>query len=695
MGNICTFEVRAADAPPQWVMDRLEGVIRLPGVPPPKLPGVIPKLPGVPPAAKRRVTLFDLECYPNYFLTKFQDYETGKRTEFPMWPGKALDIQGVLHMISSCTLVGFNSDHYDCPMLSLALTGATCEQLKAANDAIIVGGLKPWQFRDTYQCYMPSDTDHYDISEVTPGVKISLKLYGGRAHSKRIQDLPIDPSHSITPFQRVQLSQYCGNDLDTTGDVLRTIMPRVELRVALSKQYGVDLRSKSDAQIAEAVIKAQLGFKPQKRFVPHGHSFRYRPPGFISFQTSQMQEIFRTVLAGEFIVSDKDQVDGEYEDSQGKKVKTGIIIPDAIKAIRVKMGGSVYKFGIGGLHSQESKAAHYAIPGVNSLSEHDALSFYPSMILILGVFPEQLGAKFLEIYRNIYDNRVKAKHAIPVLQEKLKTLTDAAEIAKVKQELADAKVINDSSKLSLNGTFGKLGSKYSILFAPEQLIQITITGQLLLLMLIESLEICKIPVVSANTDGIVLKTPVGMEWLRDHCIKQWETVTGIEIETNEYSSIFSQNVNNYIAFKPDGSSKAKGFFTKPGISENKTPHRAICADAVIAYLGKGIPIERTVMECQDIRKFLTVRNVKGGGIKRYVGTDEAPAERVDELGKVVRWVYRKGETTGIYYKTNGNQVADSVGAWPVMELPDTLPDWIDYDYYIRHAKEMLIDLGVS
>lgn len=671
----------------------------------PKLPGFIPqRSASIPPAetVARRVTLFDTECYRNYWLIKFQDFETGKRTEFPMWPGKPLDIQGVLYMISSCTLVGFNSDHYDCPMVSLALTGATCGQLKAANDAIIVGGLKPWSFRDTYQCAMPSDTDHYDISEVTPGVKISLKLYGGRAHSKRIQDLPIDPSHLITPFQRVQLSQYCGNDLDTTGDVLKAVKGRVELRRSLTAQYGVDLRSKSDAQIAEAVIKAQLGFKPQRRFVPHGHAFHYRAPAFVSFQTPQMQQVFRTVLENEFIVSDKDQVDGEYEDSQGKKVKTGIIIPAAIKAIRVKMGNSVYKFGIGGLHSQESKAAHYAIPGVCGISDHDVASYYPSLILLLGMFPEQLGAKFLEIYRNIYDTRLTAKANMQAAQSEAERLVGTALHAAKLKETDDYKTIAEGLKIVLNGTFGKLGSKYSILFSPEQLIQVTITGQLLLLMLIESLEICRVSVISANTDGIVLKTLVGMEWVRDECIRKWECTTGLETEATHYSAIFNRDVNNYIAFKLDGKHKAKGVFTKPGILENKTPHREICAEAVIAYLGKGVPIERTVMECQDVRKFLTVRNVKGGGIKRrqspFVGTDlepfESPPDIIDDLGKVVRWYYSKHEKTGIYYKTNGNQVADSIGAVPMMELCDTIPADMDYAYYIKHAHEMLADLGV-
>jgi len=52
-------------------------------------------------------------------------------------------------------------------------------------------------------------------------------------------------------------------------------------------------------------------------------------------------------------------------------------------------------------------------------------------------------------------------------------------------------------KTLLNGSFGKLGSRYSIFYAPTEMLQVTITGQLALLMLIEMMELCGIPVVSA------------------------------------------------------------------------------------------------------------------------------------------------------------------------------------------------------
>ena len=112
-------------------------------------------------------------------------------------------------------------------------------------------------------------------------------------------------------------------------------------------------------------------------------------------------------------------------------------------------------------------------------------------------------------------------------------------------ELA-APVAPSTSRL-LNGTFGKLLSKWSIFYAPSEGIQVTVGGQLALLMLIEMLELCGISVVSANTDGLVIKCRRDMEWIRDQIVKWWEQTTGFETEAVNYRALMSKDVNNYIA----------------------------------------------------------------------------------------------------------------------------------------------------
>jgi hypothetical protein len=250
-------------------------------------------------------------------------------------------------------------------------------------------------------------------------------------------------------------------------------------------------------------------------------------------------------------------------------------------------------------------------------------------------------------------------------------------------------VVADSLKITINGSFGKFGSMYSNLYSPQLLLQTTITGQLSLLMLIERIEIAGIQVVSANTDGIVIKcNKLRVEDL-NAIIRQWEHETNFKTEETRYSALYSRDVNNYIAVKLDGSCKTKGAYSNPWNDKklasfrfHKNPDTTICVEAVTEFLTKRTPIEQTIRNCNDISKFVCVRNVKGGAEKNGM-----------YLGKVVRWYYVHKEYGEINYVVSGNKVPKSDGALPIMTLSDTVPNNVDYDRYISISMEILEDIG--
>jgi hypothetical protein len=637
----------------------------------------------------------DVECYRNYFLVKAPGYSFEVR---PHW--QVPNVMGLRFFLAANEIVTFNGNHYDVPMIAACLHLITsnpnitsrdlCASLKAYSDSIIVGRVRGWQFYKQNNIPELNWLKHIDLFEVAPGVGIGLKMYMGRMHSETLQDLPVDPMANLTVDEMDITENYCGNDLAGTKGLQDTIKGRLELRRQISADLGVDVMSKSDAQISEATIIAKLGYRPQKVSYPHGYQFHYQAPPFIKFRTQQMQQVLATVLTNAFTVNDVDQLKmpgdtDEVLDADGRKIKTGIIIPPAVAALRPAMGSSVYKFGIGGLHSQEKSIFHLTEPGKWSLSDHDVASYYPSLILLMNMYPGAIGEAFGAIYRSVYVERLHAKN-----------MASACKKAGDTEGAKRWKTIADSLKIVLNGAFGKLGSKYSILFAPELLIRTTITGQLALLMLIEDMELAGIPVVSANTDGIIVKTPAGLEATRDAILRAWEAATGLETEETKYTAVFSRDVNNYIAFKPDGTHKAKGCFGESGVSPEasptgKNPDIDICSDAVIAFLARGTPLYTTIRGCTDIRKFLTVATCSGGGY--WEGTGEV-------LGKTVRWYYGKNSTHAIRStklrngQTVGNMVAGSTGSVPCMRLPSTLPDDIDYAFYEREAYKMLGTIGV-
>lgn len=584
--------------------------------------------------------ILDLEVYRNYFQASFRNRETGNVRHFVMYEGYPFDVETIRKILRSYQIITFNGIGYDIPMLTLALGGATTQKIKEYSDKTIKNNMRHWQLG-----IEPVKCDHIDTIEVAPGIA-SLKIYGGRLHAPKIQDLPIEPDADITPEQRLMLQQYGENDLYKTDLLYQKIEPQIKLREQMSSEYGIDLRSKSDAQIAEAVIRHEVeklsGRKLQKEdpFRFAGERFKYRFPEFLkNIFSPAVLEAVRVVAESEFVIG-------------GNGV---VLLPKEIKDLKIKIGGSTYAMGIGGLHSTEKSVAHRS-DDRHILVDKDVASYYPRIILNCGLKPSNMGDYFTSVYNSIVERRLKAKRC-------------------------GDKVTDSSLKITINGSFGKFGSPYSILYSPTLLIQTTITGQLSLLMLIERLEVEGISVVSANTDGIVIKCPRDKVTLMEVITMEWEHDTGFETEATEYLALYSRDVNNYIAIKRDGY-KTKGVYAPAGLSKNPTTE--IVPEAVIAYLRNGIPIEQTVTGCTDVRKFVSVRAVQGGAVK-----DD------QYLGKAVRWYYAEGETGTINYKLNGNKVPRTEGARPLMELPDALPADLDFNWYIAEANSILKDIGAQ
>lgn len=308
-----------------------------------------------------------------------------------------------------------------------------------------------------------------------------------------------------------------------------------------------------------------------------------------------------------------------------------------------------------------------------------------------------------------------------------------SELDQVRREYAAAHAGDGCGKLQINGTFGKTGSAYSPLFAPKMMIQTTLSGQLALLMLAEMQEAAGVPVVSANTDGLVLKPLRELLPGAQGVVAEWEKRTGLTMEFTHYRAIYSRDVNNYLAVKTDGSVKRKGQYAPTDLIMKKAPASEICADACAAYVGQGVPVEVTILSCPDVRKFVSIKNVAGGAAKLH-GDGPRPGVKVvemlprlaahgwtkkgarwlrdgctpvvaaeayastfapqvrDEIGQVIRYYYSTESPGPIIYATGkkaGDLVPDSWGAKPCMVLPDSLPTDIDYAWYIEKARQML------
>ena len=587
--------------------------------------------------------ILDVECYKNYFLVSFMCTESGNVVNIEKYDGCKLDTRRLSGIMRNFTTISFNGLSYDLPMVAAALMGATNKALKQLSDRLVSNNGPVWRVLQDADISTPTDWDHIDLIEVAPG-HVGLKIYGGRMGTKNLQDLPYDPSMSIGPTEREMLRKYCVNDLIMTGELYNILKGAIDLRQKMSGQYGMDLRSKSDAQIAETVICSELEkvtglqYRPQR--ISADYKFRYQDPKVLSFKSETLQSVFSRILRQDFEVADSGSV----------------VMPEWLRKDRIVVAGKEYQMGIGGLHSCEKRQYVEAKEGY-VLEDRDVASYYPNIILQQKLAPKSLGAPFLTVYGSLVERRLHAKHT-------------------------GDKVGSDILKIAVNGSFGKLGSKYSVLYAPELLIQTTITGQLSLLMLIERLTLAGVEVMSANTDGIVIYYPDHLATRVENICFDWELDTTYNLETTRYRCVASRDVNNYVAVTLDGRTKGKGIFTKTGLSKN--PDFPIISEAVAKQIADGSDFRETIRSCKEILKFVCVRRVAGGAVWRN-----------EPLGRAVRFYLSTSvpHDESIQYAKNGNRVPKSAGAKPLMLLPETFPDDVDYHYYEVEAEKLLVEVG--
>lgn len=607
-----------------------------------------------------RTLICDTECYGNFWSIGFRRVSDAKTVVFEHSVRKPMaDEQRarIASLMRNNTIVGYNFIAYDAPMIALLISGATNAQLKQANDRIIVGGMKPWHAKEVLGVEVPRNWRIIDLIEPQPNAFASLKTLAGRMHAPKMQDLPYPPDALLTPTQMDEVLSYMGNDLHVTHLLFDALYEPLSIRAALTAEHDINLMSKSDSQVGETIVKRRVeritGERILKTETPPGVSFKYPVPKYLKYSNSDLRDILDRLRATDFIVREDGKVD----------------LPEWLSDKVVTIGDTTYAMGIGGLHSTEKNRAICSDED-HVLIDADCASYYPAIILNSGLYPKSLGPHFLSEYRKIRDGRVAAKRA-------------------------GDKVKAEGAKIQINGQFGKLGSKYSVLYAPHLMIAVTLTGQLALLMLIERAETAGIQIVSGNTDGIIFRCPRDREDEMRAICAEWERDTEFELEYTRYDAVYSASVNSYIAVKEGGSAKIKGPLGNPWRAGDlrgqlmKNPQATICSDAVVDFITKGVPIEETIRASTDVREFVTVVKVTGGGTWRG-----------EYLGKVVRFYWSTDGEEILRSKAHavtGNfaKVSKTDGCRPLMDLPDSFPTDIDYQAYIDAAKEMLFDYGYN
>lgn len=380
-----------------------------------------------------------------------------------------------------------------------------------------------------------------------------------------------------------EMADYNDNDVYIVAELIRMNQEEILLRYRISEEYNVDVYSASRSTIADKVIvklyskftglhpKAFIGTKTIRRKILVSEILSDK----IAFSTPELNDILSDIrsltLKGE-----KGEFDREFT-----------------------FMGTSYTIATGGLHSNEIPAV-YIENSDSIIVDRDVASYYPNMIRSLKVCQKHLIPKaWFRITDTIVDERLEHKHLA-----KDKSL-DIMERDKHATAAACLKIVANA------GIYGKMGSEKSFLCDKKAMYQVTINGQLFLLMLIEKLELAGIHVISANTDGIVTIVPRELEQTADDICHWWEKHLGLELEFTYYTKYVTEGVNSYLTVKRGGSSKFKGRMNPKMFLEDlsKGYNSPIVAKCVTEYFINGTPVMETLRNAKSILDFCRTQNV--------------------------------------------------------------------------------------
>lgn len=251
-------------------------------------------------------------------------------------------------------------------------------------------------------------------------------------------------------------------------------------------------------------------------------------------------------------------------------------------------------------------------------------------------------------------------------------------------------------KIMDNAISGQMKQRQSALYDPMSNNSICINGQLLLLDLVEHIEpYCML--IQNNTDGIIVKLDnYERDFdILDDIVYQWEQRTGMSMEFDTFiGDIYQKDVNNYLLIdRETGAVKAKGgYVMKLNDLNYDLP---IINKALVDYMIKGISVERTIRECDDLREFQLICKISNKYTHILYG--DKPIKE-----KCVRvFASRFASDPGIKKIHGTRKTAAKMTNSPehcfiwndaVMGVP--VPDKLDREWYIHFAKKRLEDFGV-
>lgn len=611
----------------------------------------------------------DLEIYLNYFLAGFE-MPSGEIFQYRFIGDQYThnmyeDLNRFVSQYKDCgySLGTFNGRGYDDLILTNFLKNPSTQAAWLMSQQIIVERVPYWRFDNQIKSV--------DLMQILPG-RIGLKKCAVCLGHPTLRELPFDPQRPLEPWQMEELDKYNINDLHITRRLVNENSQELELRQMMSEKYDMDLRSMGRATVAEKILFHELqGIDPQAdwKTLKNNSKNRYPTGSTIRCDAPNWWHLIPTLLDQYPMVLDVRYL-AEKIFHKDIRILDGYMEKGSLDS-ELFLNDVWYSLGVGGLHSVDG-SGHWVSGNGKKLITADVTGYYPNLMLTQQLAPHYWGESFLSILSVMVGERQKAKGSDDPLAKKL----------------------SDVLKIATNGSYGKTASPGSIVYDPYVTANVTVRGQLALLVLIAMLGSHGHRVVSANTDGIEIYCDENLyQSSVVPIIQHWEQFTGLNMEYSENRALYQTDVNNYIMVKQDGSLKCKGAkFYIPAEGKydlEHTPMHQIVSRAVQKYLQNGTPIQDTILACQDLQEFVLTQQVADGWKVHWHG---------QEVNKMVRFYKSTSPEAQPIMRVpqgptgNEGKVASSDNCMLAIDFPEQFPTDIDYQWYVTKAEELLSEI---
>ena len=498
--------------------------------------------------------------------------------------------------------------------------------------------------------------------------------YRGLTLSELNKLITNDFERHVLPKYVEPMLYYNKNDVFLCCEMVRQKPDEVKLRYSITNAFGVNVLSSARANIADKLTikfySNMSGLSP-KQFIKERTertklSFKKIIFPHIKFKTPELQKMLSEMMQVTITRTNKDAFSKEIE-----------------------FYGTKYTLATGGIHSQDPPRICRSDDKFVYL-HHDYTSYYPSIMISYNIAPKHLDrATFVKMVDYLKQTRVKCKH----------TPDSEGHV----MEGVPNKIGAEALKIVINSIYGKLGSELFFLYDRFAQMQVTINGQLMTMTLIEELELNGIHVISANTDGIVIKLPRDKFNVYKEITDRWNETNKMGADYEEYQMIASRDVNNYFDIQTDGTIEYKGALDpKQYLKELKKGYDApVVAIAVFEYLVNNVPVMTTLRNHKDIldfcktqnvgRQFEVVYDVCEKGVITHIHSQRHVRFYVSTKGVIIQ---KENKTTGARSNLAGGNtvcILNSLDDLPIEERN------INYGYYYNECYKIIdpIMLGIS